>query len=124
MNLQNDFSFAQESMKQLQEYHWPGNIRELQNVIERKLIISQGRPLSFPELSETGIGLPDEKPSSNAADFPTMDEMIAQHIRKSLLLSKGRVEGAGGAARLLGLNPSTLRARMRKQGIKVGRMLS
>jgi len=124
MNLQNDFSFAQESMEQLQEYPWPGNIRELQNVIERKLIISQGRPLSFPELSETRIGLPDEGPSSNAADFPTMDDMISQHIRKSLLLSKGRVEGAGGAARLLGLNPSTLRAKMRKQGIKVGRMLS
>jgi transcriptional regulator with GAF, ATPase, and Fis domain len=124
MNLPHDFSFAPESMEQLQDYHWPGNIRELQNVIERKLIISQGKPLSFFELTETRTRPSKEKPSSTSPGFPTMDEVISQHIRKCLLLSKGRVEGAGGAAELLGINPSTLRGRMRKCGIKIDRMLS
>ncbi len=124
MNLPHDFSFAPESMEQLQDYHWPGNIRELQNVIERKLIISQGEPLSFHELTETRIRPSKEKPSSTSTSFPTIDEAIAQHIRKGLLLTKGRVEGVGGAAALLGVNPSTLRGRMRKLGIKIDHMLS
>ena len=124
MNLPHDFSFAPGSMDQLQDYHWPGNIRELQNVIERKLIISQGEPLSFSELAETYIRQPKEKTSSTFSGFPTMDELISQHIRKCLLLSKGRIEGTGGAAELLGINPSTLRGRMRKLGIKIDRMLS
>ena len=121
MNLPFDFSFAPESMEQLQNYHWPGNIRELQNVIERKLIISQGKPLSFYELTDTAATLPPKKTSSSMPDFPILDKVITQHIRKALLLSKGRVEGPGGAAELLGTNPSTLRARMRKYGIKMNR---
>ena len=124
MNLPHDFSFAPESMEQLQDYPWPGNIRELQNVIERKLIVSQGESLSFPELKETRIMPQKGTRFSAPPGFPTMDDVIRQHIRKSLLLAKGRVEGAGGAAALLAMHPSTLRARMRKLGIKIDRMLS
>ncbi len=123
MNLSYDFSFVPEAMEQLQNYSWPGNIRELQNVIERKLIVSQGEPLSFPELAEIQLRSSGEKQPPISGAFPTLDEMISQHIRNGLLQSKGRVEGEGGAARLLGLHPSTLRGRMRKHGIKISRVL-
>jgi hypothetical protein len=53
-----------------------------------------------------------------------LDKVISRHIRKALLLSKGGVEGPGGTAKLLGVNPSTLRARIRKYGIKFNRSLS
>jgi len=124
MNLPYDFNFAPESMEQLQAYQWPGNVRELQNVIERGLIISRGEPLSFSELAETRTRAQEEKPFSTSTHFPTMDELMSQHIRKSLILSKGKIEGPGGAAELLSLNPSTLRGRMRKLGIKINRMPS
>ena len=124
MNLPYNFRFAPESMEQLQDYHWPGNIRELQNVIERKLIVCQGAPLSFPELAEPRTRSSKKMAGSASVGFPPLDEVISQHIRKGLLLAKGRVEGSEGAADLLGIHPSTLRARMRKLGIKVNRMPS
>lgn len=118
MHLPYEFTFTPESVTQLQTYHWPGNIRELQNVIERALIVRPGEPLSFPELTESRSDpLKGKLPSQS--HFPTMDELISQHIRKSLVLSKGKIDGPGGAAELLNLNPSTLRGKMRKFGIKV-----
>jgi len=110
-----------EAMEQLHEYEWPGNVRELQNVVERSLILCRDRPLEFPHL---GVGAgpmaPALAPASSEA-FPTLDEMSTSHIRRALLAAEGRVQGEGGAAELLGLKPSTLRARMRKLNIPYGR---
>jgi transcriptional regulator with GAF, ATPase, and Fis domain len=122
MNLPYQYSFAPEAIDQLESYNWPGNIRELQNVIERALIVSRGEPLSFPNLSAFSGESPDVSHISEPAEFPTMEEMMSSHIRKSLNLAKGRIEGDKGAARLLGMNPSTLRAKMKKLGIKINRM--
>ncbi len=63
-------------------------------------------------------------PDPGQARFLTMDELMIQHIVKSLELSKGKIDGAGGAAELLGMHPSTLRGRMRKFGIHTNQTLS
>ena len=101
----------------------PYYIRELKNVIERALITCQGVPLSFAGLvaCKGGNVLPATFPAE-LGNFPSLNEMIAFHIRSALKLSQGRVEGKEGAAELLGLHPSTLRAKMRKHGIRIERV--
>jgi transcriptional regulator with GAF, ATPase, and Fis domain len=102
-------------------YHWPGNVRELENVIERALILSKGAPLTFNEL--TG-GKPEASsfiPGGTQESPLNLDELISQHIRRVLEMTKGKVHGKGGAAELLGINPSTLRNRMNQLGIPYGR---
>jgi len=122
MNLPYKSRFASGAIKQLQAYDWPGNIRELKNVIERALITSRGEPLTFPDLA----GITPKEQESFAAfktgPWPTLDEITAQHIRQTLMKTNGQVGGKGGAADLLGINSSTLRARMRKLGIHITRM--
>jgi transcriptional regulator with GAF, ATPase, and Fis domain len=105
----------------LMAYHWPGNVRELENVIERALILSKGTPLTFDDL--TG-GRSDQSPSIpvGTQDAPLkLDEVMSQHIRRVLETTKGKVHGKGGAAEVLGINPSTLRNRMNQLGIPYGR---
>ena len=121
MNLPYDAVFAPGAMVQLQAYDWPGNVRELQNIIERALITSQGEPLSFQNLVMQPPETPLEETLHTHGHFLKMNDMIALHIQRSLSLSKGRIAGHGGAAELLGMHPSTLRARMRKLGIRISR---
>jgi transcriptional regulator with GAF, ATPase, and Fis domain len=105
----------------LTTYHWPGNVRELENVIERALILSKGKPLTFDDLFG---GKADDRPSVSAGpqDQPVkLDEFISRHIRRVLEMTNGKVHGKGGAAELLGINPSTLRNRMNQLGIPYGR---
>ncbi len=117
MNLPYKSQFTPGAIEQLQDYDWPGNVRELQNIIERALIISRGEPLSFPSL----VGVPREEYTVAIPQDPvrylTLDEIIDKYIRQTLVLTKGRISGKRGAANLLGINPSTLRARMKKLGI-------
>ena len=102
-------------------YHWPGNARELENVIERALIVSKGEPLTFDDLLVAK--LPDRSSISVSPPDQTLklDEIISRHIRRVLETTKGRVHGKGGAAAVLGINPSTLRNRMNQLGIPYGR---
>lgn len=109
--------FRPGAIEQLQFHDWPGNVRELQNVIEKSLIINGDEPLTFTNLLDNGDTPLQVSPIKQPGRFLSMDEMIAQHIQKSLELSKGQVGGNGGAAELLKMNPSTLRARMRKLSI-------
>lgn len=107
---------AKGAMDRLLHYHWPGNIRELENIIERNLIISDGKALTFQELSQAdSLELLD---NGNNHIIEALDDMIITHIRKALAVTKGRVAGKGGAAELLGLNKSTMWGKMRKYGIK------
>jgi transcriptional regulator with GAF, ATPase, and Fis domain len=98
------------------EYRWPGNVRELENVIERALILNPAGPLSFEYLnlehskSSTALRDSDE-------ELGNLDLVIAGHIRKVLSRTRGRINGPGGAAEVLGVNPSTLRHRMKRLGI-------
>src|SRR5512135_276047 len=109
------------SIDLLMEYDWPGNVRELENIVERALIVNkEEEPLSFDNLlsrretKETIVG-----PSGN--ESLSMNDVMARHIKYVLDLTKGKVHGKGGAAEVLGVNASTLRARMRNLGIAFGR---
>ena len=110
----------------LSNYAWPGNVRELAAVIDRAAILGAGSCL---EVGKALGLLPGVSPISTATDMtpPTqrslastclsLDAAMAQHIEATLTMTGGRVEGPHGAARLLGINPHTLRGRMRKLGI-------
>jgi transcriptional regulator with GAF, ATPase, and Fis domain len=102
-------------MRTLQNYHWPGNIRELENVIERAVINTQNASLKLLDnLDNSAIA------ASSLEEKLTLLEMEHSYIVQTLEETKGRVEGPKGAALILGLHPSTLRSRMRKLGITVG----
>lgn len=122
MNLPVHPGFSPDALFQLTAYHWPGNIRELQNIIERALIISRGSPLSFPALSATtAASSTDDKISDRSENggVQQLDDIIRTHIESVIKYTKGRIEGDSGAAKLLGVNHSTLRGKMRKLGIKI-----
>ncbi|OGR06381.1 MAG: hypothetical protein A2511_12780 [Deltaproteobacteria bacterium RIFOXYD12_FULL_50_9] len=102
-----------EIMTVLQDYHWPGNVRELESVIERAVIISQGSALQVMDRLDT-FRRPEEPAGP---DVKALVELEHDHVLKVLQKTGWRIEGKNGAAVLLGLNPSTLRARMRKYGI-------
>jgi PAS domain S-box-containing protein len=101
-------TIPKKSMELLQRYHWPGNIRELRNVIEHAVIISSGSILQ--------VQLP-QAPGGASLKNQTLEETEYQHIIEVLTRTGWRVKGPNGAAELLGLNPSTLFSRMNKLGI-------
>ncbi len=104
---------SKDTMNSLQEYHWPGNVRELESVIERAIIISQGAALQVLDRFDTFQKA--EEPAGQ--DVKPLVELEHDHILQVLQKTYWRIEGENGAAALLGLNPSTLRGRMRKYGI-------
>ena len=105
------------AMKVLQGRDWPGNVRELENVIERAVISSRGAMLEIgDELAGPGPRVAPEP--GGAASRRTLVELEHDHIVATLETLSWKVEGVGGAAEVLGINPSTLRTRMRKHGIK------
>jgi formate hydrogenlyase transcriptional activator len=104
-------SISKETMKALQDYPWPGNVRELQSIMERSVILCQGPVLKLSEKLEIS-SIP------MAATFKTLEESERNQILRTLSENRWRIEGKGGAAEILGINPSTLRARMHKLGIE------
>jgi transcriptional regulator with GAF, ATPase, and Fis domain len=112
-----------DDVARLLAYPWPGNARELSAVIERAAILGDGRGLEVAQA--LGVEMPARAPPE-AAPVPhaeseerivTLDELNRRHIETALRKCLGRIEGPFGAARQLGVNPHTLRARMRKLGI-------
>ena len=102
---------SQRVMDTLQGYEWPGNIRELQNVIERAVILTQGQSLSLEEALE-GVEAVGEETAGES-----LEDVERAHIRRVLEKCDWKVAGKKGAAQRLGLNPSTLRSRLEKLGI-------
>jgi formate hydrogenlyase transcriptional activator len=103
-------------MEALMAYDWPGNIRELENIIERAMILSRNGALEYGDWvpSDKGNGLDNGKALPSAK----LKEVEKNHIMETLRKTGWKVSGEKGAAKLLGLNPTTLEARMKKLGIK------
>jgi transcriptional regulator with GAF, ATPase, and Fis domain len=109
------------ALAQLASYDWPGNVRQLQNVIERSIILWQGGPLTFdlPAARMSSDPVAPARPSAQPA-LPTRDELKRQEretIIGALKRTNGKVSGPGGAAKLLGMKPSTLASRISSLGI-------
>jgi formate hydrogenlyase transcriptional activator len=129
-------AIAQETIDVLTQYDWPGNIRELQNVIERAVVLSSGPILRLsrdllpfssedPEpANEVGDGTSSDKPKSEGDlnAHLSLQQVEKRHIVEVLTKTEWVIEGPRGAAKLLGLHPNTLRSRMKRLGI--GRSLS
>lgn len=103
---------SESDMARLQEYEFPGNIRELQNIIERACILSTGRKLRLPEFKTS------DPPDYEQRKAVTLQENERQHILWGLQQTNWKVRGKGGAAELLDIHPSTLTFRMKKLGIQ------
>lgn len=106
-------SIPKKTMLSLLDYAWPGNVRELESVIERAVILCPGHGLL---LADNLLNIPFAL-SSNSIEGGTVKEVERNLILKTLSDTGWRIEGKNGAAKILGLHPSTLRARMHKHGI-------
>jgi hydrogenase-4 transcriptional activator len=125
-----------EDLDLLRSYSWPGNVRELAAIIERASILGNGTRLEIAAaLGDFATSLASRPPAAKSQvtrtppstanaepnelqSILTLDAAMAQHIRRALQACHGRVEGQFGAAKVLGINPHTLRARMRKLGVE------
>ena len=114
---------APEDLELLARYPWPGNVRELIAVVERAVILGNGERLDVAKALGVAPGFvpgaaaaPPARPGA-AEPFPSLDRAMARHIEAALARTHGKIEGPGGAAALLEINPHTLRARMRRLGV-------
>jgi formate hydrogenlyase transcriptional activator len=105
-------AISEEFMTALERHPWPGNIRELQNFIERSMILSSGTVLSGT--------LPEVAGTSKSSEVVTLEEAERSHILQTLQQTEGTVGGRGGAAARLGLPRTTLISKMRRLGINRG----
>ncbi len=114
-------TIAPGALERMQRYGWPGNVRELENLVERELILHRDGSLCFDSLpfELPGGGIQRNKPPTSPPG--RLDQVVTNHIVRTLHYCRGRVNGSGGAAEILGLHPNTLRARMKKLGIQFGR---
>jgi formate hydrogenlyase transcriptional activator len=103
-------AISKDSMVALQQYSWPGNIRELRNVVERAMIVATGKRLSLP--------VPLGTPATAARRPVKLADLEKEHIRVVLEATGWRIRGSGGAAERLGLKATTLETRMAKLGLK------
>ena len=104
---------SKDTLNALQEYHWPGNVRELESVIERAIITTQGSSLQVLDRFDT-FRKTEEMAGQDVKALAVLEH---DHILQVLQKTGWRINGEKGAAILLGINPSTLRARMKKCGI-------
>ncbi|MDD9301563.1 MAG: sigma-54-dependent Fis family transcriptional regulator [Desulfobacter sp.] len=125
MNLTFRPKLACNAVEQLQTYDWPGNVRELENIIERALILSKGKPLSFFELTsdedsqlEKFSRQPKSENPIDSHSFKTLNTITVSHINAVLNYTRGKISGPGGAAKILDIHPNTLRNRMVKLGMQ------
>jgi formate hydrogenlyase transcriptional activator len=108
---------TEDSMRRLQAYQWPGNIRELQNVLERACVMATSPIVDIDDALPVAI-IADRRPSHSHSHVATLDDNERAHIRRALAATNGRIHGPRGAANILDINPSTLRSRMEKLGIE------
>ena len=102
-------SIGKDDMAALQQYSWPGNIRELRNVVERAMIMETGRRLTFSVPAA---------PTATAGRSAKLEDVEREHIRTVLESTGWRIRGVGGAAERLGLKPTSLDSRLARLGLK------
>jgi formate hydrogenlyase transcriptional activator len=100
-------------MERLVDYPWPGNVRELENIVERAVILCGGETI---DQQHVHVDTPSTPPA--LGHVRPLQEMEREHIRAALQASGGKISGAGSAAEMLGLKPSTLESRMKKLGVR------
>lgn len=118
---------SEDGMQLLMDYHWPGNIRELQNVIERAAILARDKVVPIaPHLVHSGINSPIDTPPGGPVttpqdapdEFVSLAENEARYLQRVLEHTGWTIAGKGGAAEILDLPASTLRSRMKKLGVE------
>jgi transcriptional regulator with GAF, ATPase, and Fis domain len=111
-------SIAQESLRRMEQYPWPGNIRELEHTIERAVLLCQTDTLhvDLPTAATASVTAAEA-----AEELVSLDENTRRYLQRVLRQTNGMVEGRGGAAEILGLPASTLRSKMKKLGISLVR---
>ena len=121
MNLERIPEISEKEFKKKKKYPWPGNIREMENIIERSIILHKEGIFEFDGLLNTGS--PEDKKGDNffSQELLPLEDVIKNHIKKALQVSGCRIEGKSGAAEILKINPSTLRSKMKKLEIKLNR---
>jgi len=108
-------SIPSDTIRQLQEHSWPGNVRELENVIERSIIHTQSNRLQLDIARQQKASADQVSPTN---PIKPLNEVESDHILLTLRQTNWKLHGKDGAAALLDINPSTLRGRMRKHGIR------
>ena len=108
----NPIKISQDAIKVLLKYDWPGNIRELENVMQRGVVAGNSKSFQLPPMSF------ESQTPAPMTGIQSLEENERQHILSALSRSRGKVHGPGGAAELLSINPSTLASRIKKLGIK------
>jgi len=101
------------TMQILMEYNWPGNIRELENLIERAHVLSPGNKLEIGDWFQNHLKVAESKKT-----IVSLERNEIQHITEALKATRWKIRGENGAAKLLEINPSTLESRMKKLGIE------
>lgn len=104
-----------ESLARLERYPWPGNVREMQNVLERAAVLARGPVVDVPDPLRSSAAVPAGGADGGA--IATLDEAERAHIREALRRSGGVIHGPHGAAALLDVKPTTLRSRMQRLGL-------
>ncbi|PIF29674.1 DNA-binding NtrC family response regulator [Flavobacterium sp. 9] len=107
-------SISTEALEQLMQYNWPGNIRELEHLIERNVLLAKTDEIKKFDLPSNTVNSVLE----NTGKMKSMEEMEKEHIMNALQSCNGKVSGIGGAAELLKIQPQTLYSKMKKLGIK------
>ena len=105
-----------ETLRALERHDWPGNIRELENVLQQAIILSRDGTLQLPGVAYVPTAPPESLPQT--PESRSLIDIHRAHIRRVLNSTGGRIEGMAGAAAVLGMRPSTLRSLMRRVGVE------
>jgi formate hydrogenlyase transcriptional activator len=106
-------SIDRQSILRCEEYPWPGNVRELENLVERSVILCPEPVFFLNPFAQAEAAAP-------GSAHTTLDALVRAHIVRALKLCSGRIYGPAGAARLLGLKPTTLQSKLKRLGIDRG----
>jgi transcriptional regulator with GAF, ATPase, and Fis domain len=109
---------TQSNVEDLTRYAWPGNIRELQNVMERATILAAGGPLRFALQESVGPVTAERKATTAVSARAQLLELERTSITEALQRSRGKIYGPGGAAEILGMRPTTLNSKIAALQIK------